>query len=261
MEMKASQMIADRVAISNTVLAAIDNHGPEIAPALDILLFPAGVPVNLTMAGVLQAIRQFLANTTHTLVAVDTAHAVELQDDDPARKHREECIGDLRAYLVSLRSTLSTNYSPDTASAYGCNGALPEDPHTLVKLATNIEQLLRSRPLNESPKKKSLAINPIEAADDVKETREALENALGDVEREKREAQLTQAAKNVAMTNWASVYPRSADAVAALFALAGREELANAVKPTARRRAGLVEAEDTATPQPPAAPPLPPAGG
>ena len=133
---------------------------------------------------------------------------------------------------------------------------------TLVRFASNVEELLRTRPLTETAKKKSLSIDAIDAADDVKEAREALETALGHVEREKRESQLTQAAKNNAMDDWSSVYPRSADCIAALFALAGREELANAVKPTARRRAGLTESPDNpevpALP-PPAAPPSTPA--
>lgn len=262
MEMKASRMVADRVAISNTVIAAVDNHGPQIAPLLDALLFPGGVPANLDMAGVLGAIRQLLMKSTTGLVDADTGHTVELQDDDAYRQKREEAITDLRAYLVSLRSTLSTNYGADIASAYGCSVAMPDDAHTLVRFASNVEELLRTRPLTETAKKKSLSIDAIDAADDVKEAREALETALGHVEREKRESQLTQAAKNNAMDDWSSVYPRSADCIAALFALAGREELANAVKPTARRRAGLTESPDNpevpALP-PPAAPPSTPA--
>ncbi|MBK9260507.1 MAG: hypothetical protein IPM54_11835 [Polyangiaceae bacterium] len=254
--MKASRMVADRVAISNTVLAAVDNHGPKVAPALDALLFPNGVPPNLNMAGVLTAIHQYLAKTTTTLVDADTAHAIELQDDDPYRKQREESITDLRAYLISLRATLTSNYGAAIASAYGCSAAIPEDAHTLVRFATNVEELLRTRPLTETPKKKSLTIDPSAAADDLKEARETLETALGNVEREKRESQLTQVAKNNAMAVWGTAYPRAADCIAALFALAGQEELANAVKPTARRRAGLTEAEDTPdAATPPANPP------
>jgi len=260
MEMKASRMVADRVAISDTVIAAVDNHGPQVAPALDALLFPNGVPPNLDMAGVLVAIRQLLGKTTTTLVDSDTAHAVELQDDDPYRKQRDESTVDLRAYLISLRSTLSTNYGADVAAAYGCSSAIPEDAHTLVRFSTNVEELLRTRPLVESPKKKSLAIDAVVAANDVKDARETLETALGDVEREKRESQLTQAAKNTAMTDWSTMYPRATDCIASLFALAGYDELAHAVKPTARRRAGLTEPEDTAAAggSPPAEPPAEP---
>lgn len=259
MEMKASRMVADRVSISDTVIASVDNHGPEVAPLLDKLLFPAGVPANLDMAGVLGAIRQYLAQTTTNLVNRDTAHTLELVDDDPYRLQRDEAIVDLRAFLVSFRSTFSTNYSPEVASAYGLSAPIPDDANTLVRVAANIEELLRTRALTETPKKKSLTVHPIDAADDIKTSREAVESALAHVERERRESQLTQAAKNEAMDDWSTRYPRTADTIAALFALAGRDELANAVRPTARRRAGLPDSP--ATPETPPAPPAPATGG
>ncbi len=260
MELKASRMVADRVSISNTVIAAIDNHGPEVVPILEKLLFPGGVPANLDMAGVMAAIRQYLALTTTKLVNDDMAHTLELLDDDPHRRERDESVVDLRAFLVSYRSTFTTNYGPEVASAYGLSAPIPEDAKLLVHFAKNVEELLRTRPLTETPKKKSLTVNPMDVADDVKTSREAVETALANVERERRESQLTQAAKNESMADWSTVYPRSADVIAALFALAGRDELAHTVRPTARRRAGLPESPD-APEAPPPAPAEPPTGG
>ena len=61
------------------------------------------------------------------------------------------------------------------------------------------------------------------------------------------------------MGRWAVVYPGIADSAAALFTLAGRPELAERVRPTARRRSGVPEEEDTesTTPAPPEPPPAP----
>ena len=61
------------------------------------------------------------------------------------------------------------------------------------------------------------------------------------------------------MGRWAVVYPGIADSAAALFALAGRQELADRIRPTARRRSGVPEEEDTeaTTPAPPEQPPAP----
>jgi hypothetical protein len=260
MELKASRMVADRVSISKTVIAAIDNHGPEVVPILEKLLFPGGAPANLDMAGFLGAIRQHLAQTTEKLVNDDTLHALELLDDDPHRRERDESVVELRALLVSFRSTFTTNYGPEVASAYGLGAAIPEEANVLVLLAANVEELLRTRALTETSKKKSLTVNPIDAADDIKASRESVETALAHVERERRESQLTQAAKNDSMDDWSIAYPRSADVIAALFALAGRDELAHAVRPTARRRAGLPESPD-APDAPPPAPAEPATGG
>lgn len=244
-EAKASRMVSDRVSITNTVVAAIDIHGPEVAPTLEKILFPGGVPQDLTIAKVLVAFGAHLRARADQLVTADRTHMVELSDDDGYRAKRDECTAETRDFLGTLRSGLGRNYGQAVAGAYGLGAPIPEDPHTVLVLADNVENQLRNRPLTEPPKNKSLKIDPIAAADDLKASASALKTALGDVEREKREAQLTQTAKNEAMTAWGTSYSGVADAAAAFFLLAGRPALAERVRPTARRRAGLPEPEDT----------------
>jgi hypothetical protein len=147
------------------------------------------------------------------------------------------------------------NYGPIVAGAYGLGATLPNDASGLLLLAGNVEHLLRSRPLTESAKNQSLKIDATLAANDVRDCAAALHTALGNVEQEKREAQLTQGAKNDAMATWAQTYPAIADGAAAFFALAGRTDLAQRVRPTARRRAGLPDEE--VVPPAPTAPPAP----
>ena len=101
-----------------------------------------------------------------------------------------------------------------------------------------------------------MKLDPILAAEDLEAHAAALQQLLNDVEREKREAQMTLSAKDVQIARWPVVYSGAADATAALFVLGGRPELAEKVRPTARRRAGTPEADDTsasiATDTPPA---------
>jgi hypothetical protein len=225
-------------------------------------LFPKGVPPNLTVAGVLSALGAHLQARADALVTADKAHAAELADDDAPRAAREEGVSETRGYLVSLRANLAGNYGPEIAVAYGLDAALPEDAAALANLAGKVEHLLRSRPLAEPPKRASLKLDPIAAADDLKALGDGLRKSLGDVEREKREAQLTQNAKNATMAAWGPAYQGVADAVAALFVIGGRADLADKVRPTARRRAGLPEVEDTANSQAPegGGAPVPPGG-
>ncbi|MDI1477113.1 hypothetical protein [Polyangium sp. y55x31] len=244
-EAKASRMVSDRVAITNTVVAAIDIHGPEIAPTLEKILFPGGVPGDLTLATLLAAFGNHLRARANQLVTADRTHMVELSDDDGYRAKRDECTAETRDFLGTLRTGLARNYGQVVAGAYGLGAHIPEDPHTVLVLADNVENLLRNRPLTEPPKNKSLKIDPIAAADDLNASASALKTALGDVDREKREAQLTQTAKNEAMAAWGTSYSGVADAAASFFLLAGRPALAERVRPTARRRAGLPEPEDT----------------
>ncbi len=256
MSAKVSRMVSDRVSITNTVASAVVIHGPEAAPELEKMLFPDGPPQGLTVAAVLAALGGLLARRTEALIAADRTHAVELADDDECRARRDERISDLRGYLSSLRANLTGNYGPALPVAYGLPAAIPDDAASLLTLAGNVEHLLRNRPLTELPKRQSLALDPVATADDLQAAAAELQGALGDVEREKREAQLTLTTKNEALAEWAQGYQGVADAVSALFALAGKQELADKVKPTARRRAGLPEADDTppAPPAPPAAP-------
>lgn len=245
-EAKASRMVSDRVAITDTVVAAIDIHGPEAAPTLEKLLFPGGVPADLTVASFLAALGNHLRARASQLVTADRTHMTELADDEGYRAKRDDCTADTRDFLSTLRTSLGRNYGQVVAGAYGLGASIPEDPHTVLVLADNVEDLLRNRPLTEPPKNKSLKIDPIAAADDLKASATALKTALGDIDREKREAQLTQTAKNEAMAAWGTSYSGVADAAAAFFLLAGRPDLSERVRPTARRRAGLPEPEDTA---------------
>jgi hypothetical protein len=244
MSTKVSRMVADRLAIANTVTSSIQIHGPEVAPALEKKLFPAGAPNGFSGQGMLTALSGLLGRKTDALVTADRAHATELADDDAFRTSREERRVELSGYLSSLRESLSRNYGPAVAAAYGLPSALPDDAQGLLSLAGIVEALLRKRALTEKPKRKSLAVDPIAAADDLKAAAGDLEATLTDVEREKREAQITLNAKNEAMAEWGTTYQGVADAAAALYVLAGRPDLAERVRPTARRRAGLPEADD-----------------
>ena len=234
-----SRMVADRVTIADTVVSAVKIHGPEIVPIVEKALFPNGPPANLRVADVLTALGAHLERTTSILVQADRDHTAELADDDAIRQARDSREVDLRDLLSTMRANLVRNYGSSVAGAYGFGATLPEDASGLLLLAGNVESLLRTRPLTETPKNKSLELAPLLAADDIRNAAATLRTALGDIDREKREAQLTQGAKNEAMDAWKAVYPAVADGVAAFFSLAGRSDLAQRVRPTARRRAGL----------------------
>ncbi|UQA62623.1 hypothetical protein [Polyangium aurulentum] len=257
--MKPSKMVSDRAVIARTVRSSLKIHGPEIAPELEKLLFPQGAPAKLTVGDFVQALGDSLDRYVDALAAADSNHSVELADDDGYRILRDERIAELRNLFSSLRDLVVRNYSLTVAAAYGLTVTLPEDPQQLLTSTRNAVKTLRERPLVEPPRNKSLKLDPNAAADDLEAHAKALEKALDDVERERREAQVTQSAKDALMGRWAVIYPGIADSAAALFTLAGRPELAERVRPTARRRSGVPEEEDTeaTTPAPPEPPPAP----
>jgi len=241
-----SKLIADRVAISRTVLASLNEHTPEIAKELEALLFPEGTPKSLTTADFLHALRDVLSRSTEAMFAADLAHTRELADDDAPRALAEERIEVLRALLLSLRTTLASTYGVPVAAAYGIPSQIPDDTEVLIRVASTVERLLRERPLIEPPKIKSLAIAPLAVSEDLGFAIVDLKRALADVAREKREAIVSQSTKNLSMARWQSMYQGVTEAACGLYALAGQGALAEGIRPTARRLAGLPEEEDAA---------------
>jgi len=71
-----------------------------------------------------------------------------------------------------------------------------------------------------------------------------LKDALDAVKREERQGQLTRSRRDQASNTVSARYQGVADAMTGLYELTGRADLADLVRPTARRRAGLVEEAD-----------------
>jgi hypothetical protein len=241
-----SKPIADRIAISRTVVESLKQHAPEIASGLERVLFPHGVPMNLKLVDIVLALRHALSQATETMTRADAAHQIELADDIAPRALLEQRSEMLKAFLVSLRATLVSTYGSTVANAYAIPPQIPDDPELLLRIATNVEKLLRERSLVEIPKIKSLAIAPLAVAEDLAVAIAELRRALSDVTREQREALMSETARENALIEWFSTYLATAETVCGLYTLAGHAELAAGLRPTTRRLSGLPEEEDTA---------------
>jgi hypothetical protein len=99
-----SKLIADRIAILRTVRTALQVHGPEVVPEIEKLVFPDGIPQNLTVSGFLAAVDKTLERYGDALIASDEQHASELADDGGIRASRDARIHEVRNYLSSRRS-------------------------------------------------------------------------------------------------------------------------------------------------------------
>ncbi len=239
-----SKLVSERIAITRTLTSSISVHGAEVAPAIDDALFSGSPPPGFTALVLLQALGAAAQRAVDDLSATNQAHAAELADDGEPRAARDGARDELRAGLIGIRSTLSGVYGATLLAAYGLAGETPSEAEHLIEAASTTEGLLRNRPLTEAPKQEGVSVDPKALADSLKARVEALRAALGDVRREEREAQVTLQRRNAATATWNKVYQGVADTLTGLFELAGEGELADRVRPTARRRAGLTEAED-----------------
>lgn len=252
-----SKMVSDRVAISRTVLASLQVHGAEVSEDLEKRLFPKGPPAHLTVAMVIDALGHALDHARNELTAADLAHAGELADDDAPRNARDNAVVEVRARLIGIRGALSSVFGSGILTTYGLGGETPDDAELLVHRAANVAKLLAERPIVEQSKQAGVTVSAAALAHSLQQPVADLTAALADVGREVREAQLTLKARNEAVGSWNAVYQGVADVVTGIFELCGRADLANLVRPTARRRAGVAEQGDIAAG--PAADPTKPA--
>jgi hypothetical protein len=243
-----SKMMAGRLAVTRTVMSSLAVYGPEVAPAIEKALFPDGPPASLTVAGLIQAMHDALGRMGEGAGKADINHAAELSDDDGPRAARDAGLASLRALLSAVRANLSGTYGPAILTAYGVPTQIPEENDVLLRTAISVESLLRTRPLAETPVMAGISMNLSVIAKSIQDAIDAVNAALADVDREKREAQLTLQAKNDATAQLSLGYQGIADSAAGLYILAGRPELADQIRPTARRRAGLPEEEDLGNP-------------
>jgi len=241
-----SKAVADRVAISRTIVDSLKQRAPEISGGLERTLFPSGVPENLRVADVVLALRTALLQATESMTRADAAHQVELADDVIPRALLDQRSEMLKAFLVSLRATLVSTYGSNVAMAYAIPPQIPDDPELLLRIAAGVERLLRERSLVETPRIKSLAIAPLAVAEDLAVAISELRRALSDVTREQREAMMSETARERALIEWFSTYLATAETACGLYILAGFPELAEGLRPTSRRLSGLPEEEDTA---------------
>lgn len=239
-----TKSVSDRIAITRTLTSAVSVHGAEIAEAVEKALFPAGPPAHLDTATFIQALGACAQRAVDELASADRAHATELADDAPPRAARDAAKDELRARIIGIRSTLSGVYGAAILGAYGLSGETPTDAELLLQAASTTTDLLRTRAITEPAKQEGVTVDPKALADGLDARVEALRKALGDVRREEREAQGTQLRRNVATTAWNSAYQGAADTLTGLCELVGKGEIADRVRPTARRRAGLTEVED-----------------
>lgn len=244
MTQTVSKVIADRRKIVNTLISALDVHGGEVLPDLEKRLFPNGVPQNLTIASVVGAIVSLANDAVKQMEQADLDHAVELSDDDAFRLARQAKVAKLRIQLSAVRSGFLHGYGTDVATAYNLNASIPDDVPTLFSRTASVIVLLSTRPLTETPELASMALNPTLLAGELQTALNAAQAADKEVERERKEAELTLSAKHKAMEQWPNPYSPAADALACLFVLAGHPTLADRVRPTAKRRSGVPETDD-----------------
>ena len=250
---KLSKMAANRLAVTTTVTSSANVHGAELAAMLHQTLFPSGPLKPELTERLLEALSDALDRAAAQMQQADLAHAAELLDDEGPRLRRDGAQTLLLETLYGQRDTLAALYGSETVREYGLADSIPTQAVQLLQRGRAVASLLRKTPISAKPLRTGVTVKASALADELAPRIDSLAAALSDVQRESREAQLTQERKSQAAASWENTYQGVTYAFYGLYLLAGRKDLADRIEPTARRRAGLPEDGDQ--PQPAAGDP------
>jgi hypothetical protein len=250
----ASKLVIQQQKITTALQSAADTHAESAAVAVEKLLAPhlqkgekmPDVALLLKLSG------RLLEESTRKLVEADEAHERELADDRAPRERRDAASQAIYSRLVDLRDALSGLYGTSIAEAAGFRERTPKDPVQLARFASQVVGALGSLKLG-SPRIAGAKLNPREALQEIEGQLVVLQGSLKEVAREVREAEQTLATKSQAMAEQQHLASGVANLLAGVFRLAGLDELAERVRPSARRAAEQSKPGDEETTDKPSA--------
>ena len=240
-----SLLVANRAAITRTVSTAAEKRAEELAALLGPMLFPDGVPLNLTLIDFILALGSLLRSTQHGLEAKDRLLAKELGDDVAARDSRDAQRTHTRGSLIGTRAMIEGLFGPIGLARAGLTSAIPTDNDAVVQLCASAAHQIE---VNDLGTAEGVTIDRPALAAKLRNDGQALGATLDHHQTEQRETQAARAERDKEAELWLRVYPGVADVLAGLAFLVGRNDIADRVRPTARRRAGepvVVDLEPT----------------
>jgi len=185
------------------------------------------------IAGIASAIGAANAN----LEAAENTYTGEQADDPPVRKQRDDAATEVAQRWTDVKTQVARRFGAAAVREYGLEGELPATPDALSKQTGNAAKLLRAKPrTHASP----LGEFTTEAAAAYLEVAQApLAAALTAVTTEAKELQDALGRRDAATAEWRDIYQASATLLEGYLRLGKRLDLADRVRPTARRAAGL----------------------
>lgn len=225
----ASKQVTDRQKGAETVAAVVDAQGATLTESLSGVLGASGEELR----SVLGKLGQALLGSRDAMVSADAAHESELADDPAARNERDGAASTLTGRLVELREVLTGLFGAELSRGV-IDGKAPTDPVVLERFAGEVLDRLSRADLS-SPRVPGAQLDGAALSANIGATRAALASKLEAVAREVREAQDTLAKKNQAVADYDRIFKGVALTLTGLFTLAGQDELARKVRPSARR--------------------------
>lgn len=171
------------------------------------------------------------------LEAAESAYTSEQADDSPVRKTRDDAAREVGERWSEVKAQVSRRLGTTAPREYGLEGELPSTPDALSTQAANVVKLLRAKPRSHTSRLGEFTTTA--AADYLEEAQNVLAAALTAVKTEAKELQDALGRRDAATAEWSDIYQSSATLLEGYLRLGRRLDLAERVRPTARRAAGL----------------------
>lgn len=247
-----SKEVTDRAKSAKAVVASIEAHSSAASAAITarfkrVLRKGESMP---DVAFTLSLFGRLLEVDSAALVAADDAHEDEKADDAAPRKVRDDSAAQVREAGVHARDGVATVFGEETLARLGMASPPPAvtDGHALVRWASNAAAKLDDAKITlPKAKKRGVTVDRAALAEGIREGLPALEASLVDVERERRELETTQTAKNAAMERNDQSFALVANVTSAVLDAAGMPDQAAKVRPNPKRP-GRVDAIEEGDP-------------
>lgn len=175
------------------------------------------------------------------LVAADDRLDQERHGDDEPRLRRDEAAELLYEALGRTRRSLSEAMGSEAATRiFGLDGPTPRDPVVLLRIVQRMIPQLED-PATHFPELKveGMAQDWAELATGLRREMEPVVEALEEVNRERRRAELALVARNKALQEFRDVYIGFTRILDGTYVAAGHRDLARRLRPTIPRGSGL----------------------
>jgi hypothetical protein len=247
--MTYSKMVNDRHRATRIVVEAAFTHAGAVGVRLDQVLAPPQPEEGPGgTAGMIRRLGRTLLASAEELVAADRANEAEKADDAAVRREVEEAIEAVYREVVDFRTALEAVGGVEATVDAGLTGITPREPIALGRLANALHDAL-PRLATVPATRRGLTLDVTSYTEPLATAIERLERAQTALRREERELEATLMIKNRVMAAHDMRFLTIARALESLFRLAGFDELANRVRPSARRP-GQIENDPEAPAEP-----------
>jgi len=247
-----SVQVQNKLNVADKVIASARTHGPKVATILaERALAVQGPTTKVTVESVTEvigAIADGVAHANTELRNSELNYFAEKADDTPVRIAREGSVTSVANILAQLRTNIDGTFGPAATAQYGLVGEIPRTPHKLVTYTNNVVKQLQDNP-RQVTTAFGASFDTVPAAAAVQAKLAELMGIIKDDNREARELEEAQTARNRAVDAWANAYQGAASFLEGLFRTAGYAELADRVRPTQRKVRGEDPGTEIESPQ------------